>query len=43
MDMFPAHEANEPAAAGTAPGAAAKVAEADQPASVEVVFPHDHG
>jgi sec-independent protein translocase protein TatB len=53
MDMFPAHEAHGPATQGevagpqpgpaAAPGAAAKSAAADQPATVEVVFPHDHG
>jgi sec-independent protein translocase protein TatB len=54
MDMFPAPEANGPASPGdgeaspgAAPGgaadAAAKTAEAKQPATVEVVFPHDHG
>jgi sec-independent protein translocase protein TatB len=50
MDMFPASEANGPAtrgeaqaSPGAAPGTAVKSAEAQQPASVEVVFPHDHG
>jgi sec-independent protein translocase protein TatB len=50
MDMFPAHEANAPATPGEGqasqvPGSAAeaKTAEAKQPATVEVVFPHDHG
>jgi sec-independent protein translocase protein TatB len=50
MDMFPASEANGPATQGegqASPGAAssadAKTAEAKQPATVEVVFPHDHG
>ena len=41
MDMFPTHESQAPAPAP--PGAEAKTAEAQQPASVEVVFPHDHG
>jgi sec-independent protein translocase protein TatB len=39
MDMFPASEASP----GAAPSPAAKTAEANQPATVEVVFPHDHG
>jgi sec-independent protein translocase protein TatB len=51
MDMFPAWDAPGPATrdereaghGGTAASADAKTAEAQQPASVEVVFPHDHG
>jgi sec-independent protein translocase protein TatB len=53
MDMFPAHELNGPVVPATAEGgqpgaaaattAAAKTAETNQPATVEVVFPHDHG
>jgi sec-independent protein translocase protein TatB len=50
MDMFPESPANGPATPGAgaaspaaAPGAEAKTAEANQPATVEVVFPHDHG
>ncbi|HEY6457944.1 MAG TPA: twin-arginine translocase TatA/TatE family subunit [Steroidobacteraceae bacterium] len=39
MDMFPESEANRPAT----PGAAATSTDANQPATVEVVFPHDHG
>jgi hypothetical protein len=39
MDMFPTQEAQPPAA----PGAEAKTAEVQPAASVEVVFPHDHG
>jgi hypothetical protein len=51
MDMF-AHEPNgpglpiaegEPPGAAAAATAAAKTAESNQPANVEVVFPHDHG
>jgi sec-independent protein translocase protein TatB len=50
MDMFPVSEPRAPATAGagegspgTAPAAAAKTTDANQPATVEVVFPHDHG
>ena len=39
MDMFPTQEAQPPAA----PGAEAKTTEVQPAASVEVVFPHDHG
>jgi sec-independent protein translocase protein TatB len=50
MDMFPAPEVSGPATPGegeaspdAASSAGAKSAEAKQPATVEVVFPHDHG
>jgi sec-independent protein translocase protein TatB len=46
MDMFPeapAPQEGVTAHGGTAANAEAKTAEAQQPASVEVVFPHDHG
>ncbi|HEY4342076.1 MAG TPA: twin-arginine translocase TatA/TatE family subunit [Steroidobacteraceae bacterium] len=46
MDMFPTSEPNGPAGPRETqggPGSDAKSAEPDQPATVEVVFPHDHG
>jgi sec-independent protein translocase protein TatB len=43
MDMFPAHEAAAQGSQAGEAAAAAKSAAGNQPATVEVVFPHDHG
>jgi hypothetical protein len=43
MDMFPTSEPNAPAGPRETQGGEAKSAEPEQPATVEVVFPHDHG